>query len=216
MTLSDSTHNAVLGNSIFHNGGLAIDLGTTGRTGNDAGDTDTGVNDLQNFPVLTSVVPGASVLTINGTLNSISNTTCRVEIFHSPDFDPNNQPQAKTFLAATNVTTDASGDASFSVTVTQSISTGFFTATATDPAGDTSEISDGLAFARLDIVALDGGQVRLLWLTNLTGFVLQSNTSVVQPTRWSNVNGSAGVTNTSFFRDFPSSAAPRYFRLLSP
>ena len=66
----------------------------------------------------------------------------------------------------------ANPNASFSVTVTQSISSGFFTATATDPSGNTSEISEGMAFAHLDIIPLGSDQVRLLWVTNLTGFVL--------------------------------------------
>ena len=118
-------------------------------------------------------------------------------------------------LTVTNIATDASGNASFSLVLTQNISGGFFTATTTDPAGNTSEISDGLPFAHLDILPV-GSQVRLLWLTNLTGFVLQSNTSVIQSNRWSTVIGSFGVTNSSFFRDFPPSDAPRFFRLLLP
>jgi hypothetical protein len=215
LTLSDGSRNASLGNSFFNNGGLAIDLGNTGRTGNDSGDGDTGPNDLQNFPILTSIVPVVGTIIISGTLNSISNTTYRIEFFHSPDFAPNNLPQAKTFLTVTNATTDAGGNASFSVTTTQTISGGFITATATDPAGNTSEISDGLPFARLDITTV-GSQVRLLWLTNLTGFILQSNVSVLQPASWSNVPGSPGATNTSFFRDFSPSDAPRYFRLRLP
>ena len=51
VAVSAGAQNAVLGNSIFSNGGLGIDLGTTGITPNDAADADAGANNLQNFPV---------------------------------------------------------------------------------------------------------------------------------------------------------------------
>jgi len=218
ISLTSGTRNAILGNSIFHNAGLGIDLSGNDRTGNDAGDTDTGPNNLQNFPVLTSVIP-AGVLTISGTLNSISNTTYLLDFFHSPDFAPNNQPQAATFLAFTNITTDSSGNATFTLTVPTNLpSGGFITATATDPFGSTSELSDGFTVASsasLNIMLL-GSQVRVLWLTNLTGFILQSNASVIQPNTWSNVPGTPGISNVNFFRDFPLTDAPRFFRLRLP
>jgi hypothetical protein len=216
ITLSSGSRNAFLGNSIFHNGGFGIDLANTGRTSNDSGDGDTGPNDLQNFPMVTSVVPAAGILTISGALNSISNTTYRLEFFHSPDFAPNNQPQSAAFLAFTNVTTDSSGNAAFTVTVpTNLTSGGFITATATDPFGSTSELSDGLIAASLNIMLL-GSQVRVLWLTNLTGSILESNTDVTQPATWSNVPGGNGITNANFFRDFPINNTPRFFRLRLP
>ncbi|HSU53507.1 MAG TPA: hypothetical protein VLT36_05575, partial [Candidatus Dormibacteraeota bacterium] len=207
ITLSSGSRNAFLGNSIFHNGGFGIDLANTGRTSNDLGDSDTGPNDLQNFPILTSVVPAAGLLTISGTLNSLSNTVYRLEFFHTPDFAPNNQPQAATFLGSTNVTTDAAGNISFSASIFTNLPTGgFITATATDPAGNTSELSDGLTIASLKIM-LAGSQIRVLWLTNLTGFILQSNVDIAQSAGWSNVLGVNGISNINFFRDFPSSNA---------
>jgi hypothetical protein len=50
-----TTGNAILGNAIYANGALCIDLGTdSGITKNDPLDEDTGANILQNFPELTA------------------------------------------------------------------------------------------------------------------------------------------------------------------
>jgi len=57
------TGNAILGNSIFSNGGIGIDLNADGVTLNDAGDVDTGPNNFQNFPVLTSVTSRSGMAT---------------------------------------------------------------------------------------------------------------------------------------------------------
>ena len=57
---------------------------------------------------------------------------------------------------------------------------------------------------------------RVLWLTNLTTFVLQSNANLAQPNAWSDVSGSPGVAGTNFFRDFPPNPSPLFFRLRSP
>ncbi|MFV1979631.1 MAG: hypothetical protein ACC655_00620 [Rhodothermia bacterium] len=45
---------AVLGNRIYSNANLGIDLGNNGATANDAEDPDTGQNNLQNFPEIDS------------------------------------------------------------------------------------------------------------------------------------------------------------------
>ena len=47
--------NAVLGNSIFSNTGLGLDLSTGGVNANDAGDGDSGANDLLNHPQIRSI-----------------------------------------------------------------------------------------------------------------------------------------------------------------
>ena len=107
------------GNSIFSNGGLGIDLNRDGVTPNDPGDPDTGPNNLQNFPVLTSVSSGGGNTTIIGTLNSNANTTYRIEFFANDTLDPSGNGEGQSFLGSTNVTTDGSGNASFNVIVPQ-------------------------------------------------------------------------------------------------
>jgi hypothetical protein len=134
-------------NSIFGNGRLGIDLagGTedaNGVTANDPGDADTGPNGLQNYPVLTSV-EGGDYLSIDGTLNSTPNTTCKLEFFSTPSQETGGSRQGKTFLTSTEVATDGSGNASFSFTYGTPMGSGnVITATATDPNGNTSEFSD--------------------------------------------------------------------------
>jgi hypothetical protein len=128
------TGNAVLGNSIYANYGLGIDLGNYGPTPNDPGDGDSGANNLQNFPVIASVTKSGGNTAIAGMLNSVANTTYRIEFFA-------NESQGQTFLGSTDVTTDANGNASFNFIAPQIDVSQSVTATATDPNGNTSEFS---------------------------------------------------------------------------
>jgi hypothetical protein len=147
--------NTVRGNFIYGNAarapssGLGIDLGDDGPTPNDLQDADGGVNGLQNFPIIESVTIGASDVEITGRFNSTPSTTFDLDFYASPACSP--RPQA--FLQATlpiglaQVTTDGNGDATFDVTFTTSLDAGSrITATATDPNGNTSELSQRLPF----------------------------------------------------------------------
>jgi hypothetical protein len=136
------TNNAVLGNAIFANGGSGIDLGIDGITPNDAGDADGGPNGLQNFPALISATTGSTTTTILGTLNTVPNTTFRLEFFDNASLAPNAPGQGHDFLGAIDATTDISGNVAFSFVPSSVVAAGhFITATATDPMGNTSEFS---------------------------------------------------------------------------
>ena len=68
--VDSGTGNTITENSIDQNDALGIDLGGDGVTPNDASDDDSGANDLQNFPDLTSVSLSGGSLTVDGTLST--------------------------------------------------------------------------------------------------------------------------------------------------
>jgi hypothetical protein len=153
-----STGNSILGNSIFANGGLGIDLSDDGVTPNDAGDKDSGGNNQQNFPVITDLITGKG-LAVQGTLNSVPNSTFIIEVFANPGGTGGN-PEGQVFLGRTSTSTDSIGNASWTAGIGGlPFSTGTLTATATlqggtSPGplggffgiGDTSEFSAPFAF----------------------------------------------------------------------
>jgi hypothetical protein len=149
--LVSGTGNAIVGNSIFLNGVLGIDLGSDGPTANDGGnppDGDSGANDLQNFPVLsTSILIANGLIQVAGQLDSTPNSSIRVEFFNNPDFDlyAASSAQGRHFLSSATVATDGNGHGVFTVNLAFSTADGpYITATATG-SGGTSEFSDFVA-----------------------------------------------------------------------
>ncbi len=139
---ADNTGNAVLGNSIFENKLLGIDLGNDAVTPNGSHAGESGPNNWQATPIITSAivdnnVDGASVL-IAGTLDSVANTTYRIDFLQDVAADASTSREFLNFLGMRTVTTDATGHASFSADFFTH-GPGVFTATATDPTGNTSE-----------------------------------------------------------------------------
>jgi hypothetical protein len=130
-----TVHNSVLGNSIFANSQLGIDLGNDGLTANGANPRNF-PNDGQNAPVLTSVGPAG----VFGSLSSAARTTFRLEFFASPAAGP--ASQGKVFLGFVNVTTNGAGTVAFTAPVAAIPAGSLVTATATNlRTGDTSEFS---------------------------------------------------------------------------
>ncbi|MGI9517880.1 MAG: DUF4347 domain-containing protein, partial [Pirellulaceae bacterium] len=143
--------NSILGNEIWSNDLLGIDLGNDGVTANDTGDGDTGANSLQNYPVLVSAETSGSHISIFGTLNSTPNTTFRLEFFASTTADLSGHGEARRYLGFTTVTTDSSGNVKYVDTFNVTVALGeFITATATvdlgnGDYGDTSEFALSIA-----------------------------------------------------------------------
>ena len=142
ITVSTGTGNAIRGNSIFSNNGLGIDLGTTGVNANDSNDGDTGANQLQNFPVITTTMSTSSSTTIQGSLKSIPNTTFNIDFYSNSAVDPSGNGEGAQFFHTASVNTDGNGNANINVTVPTALASGrVITSTATDPNGNTSEFS---------------------------------------------------------------------------
>lgn len=131
--------NGILRNSIHSNDEQGIDLGDDGATANDEDDPDSGPNNLQNKPDLTSAENSGGETTVEGTLNSLANRDFRVRFFSNPSGS-----EGKKYLGAkSNVITNANGNVSFTFEPENKVPAGqTITATVTrGSTGDTSEFS---------------------------------------------------------------------------
>lgn len=148
-TLAHPVRNTVIGNSIYTNGELGIDLDADGVTPNDgAGDPDAGDNERQNFPVLTAAKVGGPAM-IEGTLGSTPNTVFFLEFFSNSSCDPSEFGEAETSLGSASVTTDGQGFVKFKVKFpAPPAEMTSFSATATDREGNTSELSKCRSLSR--------------------------------------------------------------------
>jgi hypothetical protein len=136
---------SILGNSIHDNAGGGIVLGS-------------GANNNQAAPVLTAAYATSGATIALGTLAGTPNTTAnyRLEFFANPATDP----EGRTLLGSWSgpVTFSAGGQGSFTAVLPAAppAGQGLVTATATDPAGDTSQFSAGLAATPLPPSSLCG------------------------------------------------------------
>jgi CSLREA domain-containing protein len=132
--------NAIRGNSIHDHIGKGIALAGLAAPPNDPDDVDTGQNNLQNSPLVTTAVNSNGITTITGTLNSEADKDYRLEFFANAQCGQSGYGEGQTYLGAAVVTTSGH-NATFSgafpgVSIGQIV-----TATATDPNGNTSEFS---------------------------------------------------------------------------
>jgi parallel beta-helix repeat protein len=166
---NDGLRNAIRANPIFFNQRLGIDNFPDGVTKNDAGDGDTGANQLQNFPLISSVDYGATDLTVHGILKSTPNTTFDVDVFESPSCTPRPRQllQSAYYLGSTQITTDGAGDAPFDIVMNDANAPQHppISLTVTDPSGDTSEFSQKVIYASSPRSGPPAGGV----IVNLTG-----------------------------------------------
>lgn len=200
----------ISGNAILNNGELGIDLGddptnaqpTEDVTPNDPGDGDTGANNLQNFPVLTSATNNGTNTVVNGTLDTQSGSVT-VEFFSNVAADPSGFGEGQTFLGSLTLT--VSGVTSFTATLPPVPLGQWITATATNAAGNTSEFSQAVAVqqtppASITVGSPNGGEN---WQTNTTQTITWTSSNLS-----GNVNielsRDGGATYTTLFANTPN------------
>jgi hypothetical protein len=158
-----ATGNVVQANFVYENGtsgnGMDIDLqpinGVSGPNPNDPGDTDGGANMGQNFPVPTQITYvgdgyGPEHLNRAALLNATLDTlpgTYRIDAYFSNAIDPNTQRgHAEIFMTRKTVTVTNRELLFFmALTVPNQSAGGVISLTATDAAGNTSEVGTALA-----------------------------------------------------------------------
>lgn len=216
-----STNNAILGNSIYASGPaggtvLGIDLSAVGVTANDGCDGDTGGNMRQNFPVLTQAYTGPNT-GVRGLLTSTANTTFRLQFFSNPSCNNSGNGEGQIYLGDKLVTTDGSCSNNFVVTLPAGVTPGHvITATATDPANNTSEFSACLVVAALPgltIAPVGANFLSLAWTNTAPGFVLQRATNLIPPVVWSLVTNVPAVVNNQFVVTLAGPGANTFYRL---
>ena len=211
---SSATGNSFLGNQVYSNADLGIDLsgGTEdgfGVTANDVGDADTGANNLQNYPVLTAAdIESASAVTIIGSLNSMASTDFRIEFFRNTvgtGQDGSGYGEGEDYLGFVNVTTDGSGNATISTTLSAAVVSGeFITATATVDLGggnygETSEFGlNVVAAADNDVPVITNLASDNLAYTEGDGVVVIDQTTVAAVSDVDSSNFDTGTLTVSF------------------
>ena len=126
------TGNTLSGNAISGHAGLGIDLNPVGPNPNTTG----GAN---NFPVISSATASSGL--VMGMLNGPANATFTIEFFSNSACNASGNGEGAVFLGSAMVTTDGTGNFTFTVSVAGLMAGNAITATSTDANGTTSEFS---------------------------------------------------------------------------
>ncbi|TAH21722.1 MAG: T9SS C-terminal target domain-containing protein [Cytophagales bacterium] len=175
---SGSVNNPILGNAIFSNTTLGVDLNDNGQINpNDLDDPDTGANKLQNFPEFTNfAVPSGSAVDITYKVPSATANSAypiRVEFFKA---DAGSR-QGRTYLGFdTYALAEANTNKTFTFTPSTALVIGDrIVATATDANGNTSEFSAEVIVGLLNAGLHPDDYAALVALYNATNGANWSN-----------------------------------------
>jgi len=189
---SAGNRNEIRSNAITGNASLGIDIGASGVTANDAGDADTGANNLQNFPVLDAAFTGGT--TVDGVLDSTPSTTFTIEVFTVAACDPSGNGEGEELVGTNAVGTDAGGHAAFAVPLSRLVDASMehVTATATDDLGNTSEFSPCTPVTLLPTTTTTTSST-----TTSTTVATTTSTTTLAPTTTTSTTAPGATTTTS-------------------
>jgi titin len=214
-------NNLISGNSIFSNAELGIDLGTYGVTPNVDCETGQGTaaNAGQNYPVLSNVYCGTVTL-IRGMLDSGKGKTYTLQFFSSPSSNALGYGEGQIFLGQTNLTLNATMCSSnFTVLLPVPVPAGWVvTATATDPANNTSEFSAWVPVVvvpqLLSTAASPASQqFSLTWTNNGGNYVLQQTPSLNPPQVWTTITNAPQLANGFYSLTLSATNGDAFYRL---
>ncbi|HUA65564.1 MAG TPA: M12 family metallopeptidase [Alphaproteobacteria bacterium] len=222
---SNTTNNAIRGDSIFDNTWLGIDL--DGFPGDHVG-FEAGPNDWQNYPVITNAFGYGGSTIVQGNFNSLPNDTYFIDFYVNSVEESYGYGQGQVYIGSKTVTTSGAGNALFAYTNSSANYAGqYISATATAATGDSSEFAaDVLATNAPAPSGQFGAPFR--WLTN--GFVfnltlatnfsyhVQTTTNLAaNPVPWINLTNFIATNISITFTDrAASSYRARFYRIVSP
>jgi titin len=210
-----SVGNKILRNSFFSNG-----AGSTNGLGICVGPVGVNTNGL---PVFTMAVGGASGgLAVRGSLASTPNTTFQLQLYANVSPHISAYGEGFRWLGATNITTDAAGRASFSLSLNATIATGqYLSATVTDSTNNTSEFAADIQVQAPPLISLatsnnlvTGFSTFLSWPTSAPAFSVFQSTSLISSASWVLVTNQAGIFSNQYRIPLPlTNTGSRFFRL---
>ncbi|HEX8833573.1 MAG TPA: lamin tail domain-containing protein, partial [Abditibacteriaceae bacterium] len=147
--VDSGNNNNLRGNTFSGNNGISINLagGTEDPNGvntNDAGDIDSGANNLQNSPVLTKArtPQSAAGTTVEGKLQGQTGVTYTIDFYSSSAAHASGYGEGATRIGTTTVSVRSNNVTSFGATLPVQPVGSIITAIATDAGGNSSEFSN--------------------------------------------------------------------------
>ena len=208
--------NFISRNSIFSNGnnsvnGLGIDTGTDGVT-------------TTGLPLLTLAVSG-NATAVTGTLKNTASHPFLLQFYANVVTNISGYGEGLIWLGSTNLTTDASGNASFTANLSAAVAPGqFIAATITDSTNNTSEFSADVMVQSPPVLnfiwtnnadgqPLAGG---LFWSATPAGFSLVQATNLTPPVIWTLATNQVAANGGTNSIQFGTTVGNLFYRLVFP